>query len=274
MSSNNVKITGISTFRQYFENLSAQHIALKGSFYFGNVERILGGTRSDIAYPVLWLESPDIAFSERGNGTVAQFSCAFIIMSNTATDDYAAADAANFATHKIALDVLGYLQHFCDDDFFYSEIIDGAQLLPLTAFGIDNAVGWRCEFKILTPFNTCAIEPTNSAQFNFARLANTIPYYPANNDPVEPILDAINIAISGNRATKEITFSVQLWEVVTGINWHLSNTGGILASDGGNSLTYRFTSNTAMNTTIVCTRILMDGTTDSQSITFKPDTYL
>lgn len=134
-------------FIDYFRQLATEHVELKGSFMHGAAGRIIGGTRSGISYPLLWLETPSLTFSDKdGTAPLGQRHSAFVVLHN-ATSSYADQDAKWASTERIALDVLSRLRRDHKARRF-SFSLDGGQLEAVATLTVDNEIGWRFELAL------------------------------------------------------------------------------------------------------------------------------
>lgn len=135
-------------FIQYFRDLAAAHVALKG-FAHGPVSRIIGGARSENEYPLLWLETPTLALLDKdGTAPFGQRSAAVVILQSVSRDDFEAQDAGWAETEALALDVLSRLRkaHKAREISFGQ--FDGLQLEAVATLSLANEIGWRFEFSL------------------------------------------------------------------------------------------------------------------------------
>jgi hypothetical protein len=140
--------TPLPDFIQYFRDLTAAHVELKG-FQHGPVSRIIGGARSDNEYPMLWLETPTLGLLDKdGTAPYGQRSSAVVILQSVSRDDLAEQDAGWAQTETIALDVLSRLRkaHKAREIDFGS--FDGLQLEAVATLSQANEIGWRFEFSL------------------------------------------------------------------------------------------------------------------------------
>jgi hypothetical protein len=142
----------LSDFAAYFRQLAAEHVELAGSFVHGSAGRIISGSRSGIKYPCLWLETPTLHLSEKDMTSApdGRRTCAFVILKNVPSTDYAAQDAGWEYTERIALDVLSRMREDRKKRLFAFKLNDSA-LEPVATLTVDNEIGWRYEFEIGNP---------------------------------------------------------------------------------------------------------------------------
>ena len=137
----------LSAFIAYFRQLAFEHQVLKGSFVHGGSGRIIAGSRSSNTYPLLWLETPTLALSDKdGTAPYGQRRAAFVVL-DKATSSYADQDAKWASTEALALDVLSYLRR----DKKARQInfsFDGGQLEAVATITVDGEIGWRYEFEL------------------------------------------------------------------------------------------------------------------------------
>ena len=128
----------------------------------GDSERIISIQRSSIEYPCLWLESPDINVRDNKSDTIqADFRGALNIISNCATDDYEAQDAAMESNFQIAVEVISRMvrdRRGRSETPMFNLDLNSIQMLPINSMMIDNDFGWRVEFLLSNHLNICYTE--------------------------------------------------------------------------------------------------------------------
>ena len=140
--------TSLSEFIQYFRDLAAAHVALKG-FAHGPVSRIIAGSRSENDYPLLWLETPTLGLLDKdGTAPFGQRSAAFVVLQSVPRDDYDAQDAGWAQTEALALDVLSRLRKAHKEREIVLSSLDGTQLEAVATLSVANEIGWRYEFSL------------------------------------------------------------------------------------------------------------------------------
>lgn len=151
-------------FIAYFRRLATANLALAGSFVHGATGRIIAGSRSDITYPCLWLETPTLGFEEKdGTAPLGKRKCAFVVLQSVPADDYAAQDAGWAEAEDIALQVLSYmLKDRKARQFAFS--LNEHGLEPIATLTVDNEIGWRLEFELSQYAPSVAYDATKWAQ--------------------------------------------------------------------------------------------------------------
>jgi hypothetical protein len=140
--------TFLPDFIQFFRDLAAEHVALKG-FAHGPVSRIIAGSRSENEYPLLWLETPTLGLLDKdGTAPFGQRSSAFVVLLSVARDDYAAQDAGWAQAEAIALDVLSRLRKAHKAGEIVLSSLDNTQLEAVATLTLANEIGWRYEFSL------------------------------------------------------------------------------------------------------------------------------
>lgn len=138
-------ITTPAELKAYFATLAT---TLGCSFEYGNSERILNRQLSDLVYPVLWLEVPDIRLLRDG-GLKRKFSTAFTLLSNVDIDNYAGQDAALDAMYLLTEQALQQLMADSDEmpapfEFDMAEAVSEYK----QKWSADDDWGWRTEIEI------------------------------------------------------------------------------------------------------------------------------
>jgi hypothetical protein len=143
------KLDTLPDFIAYFRELAEANLALGGSFVHGATSRIISGSRSDIKYPCLWLETPTLALSEK-DGTTApegKRQCAWVVLQSVPANDPVAEDAGWASSEQIALDMLSRMIKDRKARKFGFELND-KPLEPIATLTVDNEIGWRYEFEL------------------------------------------------------------------------------------------------------------------------------
>lgn len=132
-------------FIDYFRNLAKNHTDIK-DFVVGGSERILNRQNSEIEYPILWLEIPDI--NPKGSESLKlNFDSAFLVLKNAAIDDWDQEEADLHETLIIVVDILTRMVE--DDDESIIEFdIDTANIEWKGKQTGDNDWGWRVPFRL------------------------------------------------------------------------------------------------------------------------------
>lgn len=120
--------------------------ALDCSFEYGNSERILNRQSSQLTYPLIWLEVPDIRMARSG-GLKRVFASAFTVLSNAEIDDYTGQDAALDLTFLITENVIKHLSLGADGgEFEFAP--ERCQSQYKGKWSADDDWGWRTEFDL------------------------------------------------------------------------------------------------------------------------------
>lgn len=132
----------------YFGQLAAQHVGLQ-DFVHGAARRIIEGSRNELNYPLLWLETPSLTLLDKdGTMPLGQRTAAFIILDTAPANDYAAQDAKWASTEAIAFDVLSRLRQDYTQRKFVAFSLDGGQLEAVATLSQAGELGWRFEFTL------------------------------------------------------------------------------------------------------------------------------
>jgi hypothetical protein len=151
-------VNSYSTYKSFFQTLAANNIALQ-DFVLGDSQRIIGDSRSEISYPVLWLESPDMkVMDNKASNFLGEFTGAFSILDNIPPDDYTAQDAAMESTYQIALQAISYMlknRRGRIDSPEFTLDLNSITLNPIASLLVDNCYGWRVEFRFTENIGIC-----------------------------------------------------------------------------------------------------------------------
>ncbi len=135
------------TFIDYFRQLAAAHLGIK-TFVHGAAGRIIAGARSELEYPVLWLETPTLGLTDKdGTAPFGQRHGAFVVLHSASTTDYVDQDAKWASTEAIALDVLSRLRRDRNARKFTFDL-NGGLLEAVATLTAAGEIGWRYEFTL------------------------------------------------------------------------------------------------------------------------------
>ena len=147
-----------SQFVAYFRQLAQEHIQIN-DFIHGTAADVMGKSRSDLNYPLLWLETPYLKINDNQVGNIEGVrSSAFIILWNTPEKTAEEIDLVWEKTEVIALDVLSRMRKDAKARLFHFRLSE-ASLDPISTLFIDNDYGWRVEFGLDKKLDLC-FDPT------------------------------------------------------------------------------------------------------------------
>ncbi len=137
----------LPAFIGYFRQLATAHVDLQG-FVHGAAGRIIAGARHELAYPLLWLETPTLTLADKdGTAPFGQRASAFVVLASSPANDYDAQDAVWAQTEAIALDVLSKLRDDCKKRV-HRFLLDGGKLEAVATLTVAGEIGWRFEFEL------------------------------------------------------------------------------------------------------------------------------
>lgn len=119
------------------------------SFEYGNSERILNRQSSQLTYPLIWLEIPDVLLQRDGVLT-RRMQSAFLCLSNAPADDYAGQDTALDEMHALTEQILQRMQADSEAQptpFLFD--MAGARSEYKGKWSADDDWGWRTEFDLV-----------------------------------------------------------------------------------------------------------------------------
>lgn len=133
--------------KDYFAALAT---ALNCSFEYGNSERILNRQLSNLTYPLLWLEVPDVRLIRDG-GLKREFLCAFLFLSDAAVDDFAGQHTRLDEMFLLTEQALQTLQASSTDEFPapFDFDMEQAHSQYKAKWSADDDWGWRTEFRLI-----------------------------------------------------------------------------------------------------------------------------
>jgi len=131
----------------YFRNLSEKHITLE-DFHHGASGDIIGKSRSNLKYPCLWLETPNLQFQDNdAEHLTADRIGAFVILWNAPNKKPEEIDVIWADCEQIVFDVLGRMVRDRKQRKFYFSL-NGTSAEAISQMFTDKDFGWRVEFKM------------------------------------------------------------------------------------------------------------------------------
>lgn len=139
-------VTTPGELKAYFADIAAD---LGASFVYGNSERILNRQLSNLTYPVLWLEIPEMRL--RRDGTLKrEFQSAFLCLTDRAADDFDGQDTALDEMHTLTEQVLQRMQADSEAHPVPFEFdMASARSEYKGKWSADDDWGWRTEFDLV-----------------------------------------------------------------------------------------------------------------------------
>lgn len=148
-------ITDYDSYITYFETIAAEHLSIN-DFVYGGSQRILARETSDLAYPVLWLEIPDVVPFTGDSDLRLRFAGGMMILQNTPQDFDEEDDAMNI-TYGIAIGIIQRLMDDAENGLFDFDPTN-AVLQAKPPFSGDNDHGWHIDFDISISASACLNE--------------------------------------------------------------------------------------------------------------------
>lgn len=125
------------------------------SFEMGNSERILNRQSSQLQYPLLWLEYPEVG-RQRNGQLMREWHGAFLFLTDKSPDDYAGQNSALDEMLTLTEQALGLMQTDAEatpPTFLFNQ--DEAESQYKGKWSADDDWGWRTEFTLKTPICEC-----------------------------------------------------------------------------------------------------------------------
>jgi hypothetical protein len=140
-------IKSAADLKNYFQAMAT---ALGCSFEYGASERILNRQHSQLIYPVLWLEVPEIQ-PIRSGGLKRRFYSAFTFLSNADWDDVAGQNARLDEMFLLTEQALQTMQASATDNYppQFDFDIESSRSEYKQKWSADDDWGWRTEFELL-----------------------------------------------------------------------------------------------------------------------------
>ena len=146
-------MTTFSELVAYFETYPSLIPGIKG-VTVGNDEAIMDLQNTRIAYPHLWVETPDIRFVGTDEDPRIRFSMGLVMIENENQRTNKQANAKLSATLNLLTQVYAQLLADSDEDLFDLILTDN-EGDPVRAWSGDNAYGWRLDVQIEIQRSEC-----------------------------------------------------------------------------------------------------------------------
>lgn len=130
----------------------ATHRSDIAQFYEATAGEILEFYQTDLAYPVMWIEIPDITIDNNNDYPVVRYRGNIAILRD---HDSRSPDQVPMVLNTLldtALGVVAQLQHDMMRASHYSEL-QRKELIPITSDMVDNAIGWRIDYELSYPLS-------------------------------------------------------------------------------------------------------------------------
>jgi len=140
-------------YENYFKEIARTNKLIKG-FVMGGADDIISASRSDINYPGLWLEIPNMVFTDNGTDQIeGQRHGAITVLKN---GEYTPAQKAAVLQEceTILLQILGKMRKDRKARLF-SFSLHGSTAEAISQLFVDNDYGWRLEFHIDKNIEVC-----------------------------------------------------------------------------------------------------------------------
>lgn len=146
-------MTTYSELISYFENFSAIIQGLNG-VTVGNDEAIMDLQNTQIRYPHLWVETPDVRFVGTDENPAYRFNFGLVIIDNDNLRTNQAGNTKLSAMLDLAAKVYEKILKDSDDDCF-DLILNDNEGDPIRQWSGDNAYGWRIQISLEIPRCEC-----------------------------------------------------------------------------------------------------------------------
>ena len=144
-----VRIDNSNQLKLYFEALVAASVKIK-SFEYGGARKILEREQSNLDSPWLWLELPNIGYSNNEtDALVKTFDFAIVIAGSAIYDNFQDQEAMRDLCEQIIEQVILKIAN----DFSLDET--QFQIEPVTSVFNDNNHGWKCDIKLQSYSTIC-----------------------------------------------------------------------------------------------------------------------
>jgi len=143
-----------SDFISYFRKIQEEHTELV-YFVHGTAADVMGLSRSELEYPCLWLETPELKIQEnQAMEVTGSRSAAFMILWNAPEKSAEEVDLIWSKTEELALDVLSRMRKDRRERKINFNL-NGVTVDPISTLFIDNDYGWRVEFTLARHLDLC-----------------------------------------------------------------------------------------------------------------------
>lgn len=134
----------------YFGSIQ-QESRFLNDFVLGGVNDIIGRSRSDLRYPLLWLEPPTLIPSDNGAGNIMASRDLGIVVLDKVQDGETELQAYE-RTEQLSIDVLSHImKHNRLRQFGFD--LNKVKMEPVSTLFVNNERGWRLAFPLEAGLN-------------------------------------------------------------------------------------------------------------------------
>lgn len=128
----------------YFQSSLPAKVTGINGVTVGYDEAILNAQNTQIKYPHLWVETPDVSFQGTDDNPSKRFKFAIVVMTNENKKTNPAANTALSVMLELCERVWSRILADSDDGMF-DLILDATGAQPVRQWSADNCYGWRME---------------------------------------------------------------------------------------------------------------------------------
>ena len=145
--------TTLAELQYYLRNLGQLHPDIQ-DVIVGDSEQILSLDRSNLTYPVLWIETPTIDW-DFGDNPHRYYNLAFVVLINTPADTWQHQQNILNRTAIITEQLLARLWSDAHANLIQLKRTT-AKSEPILGYGVDNDYGWRTTLRPRAYMDSCA----------------------------------------------------------------------------------------------------------------------
>lgn len=141
----------------YFRSIKEESLFFK-DFVVGGAAEIMDLSRSELTYPVLWLELPTMAPGDNGAGNITATRDLGVVVLDQLRETDASELEAYERTEQLVVDLLSHvLKHGRLRQFGFD--LNKVKVEPISTLFVDNERGWRLAFPLEAQLNL-SFDPT------------------------------------------------------------------------------------------------------------------
>lgn len=145
---------GFSDYINYFNVIANDHIDIQ-SFTFGDSEKILSEENSNLNFPCLWLETPDVKLKESHGDISFNLNGSFVVLEKCPPDEWLRQRWKLDQTMRMTYEILRRMCSDVDENNHFQFDRNEVEIYPIINYNGSPMVGWRAEFNIAMPPTDC-----------------------------------------------------------------------------------------------------------------------
>jgi hypothetical protein len=142
--------------KNYFKQLSMQHLKLAGNFVHGGTKELREAVVSATSYPLLLMDTPFIDIKDSGSAVFGKAKSDFTVVMAAPNVHKSKAEIDDLwvEAEEICMDIISRLKRDAKNKLHYVDVSE-LDMTPIDPLLIDGCIGWRIEFTLGRQIDIC-----------------------------------------------------------------------------------------------------------------------